>query len=130
MLVVEDEAAVRRLVRSILEGAGYRILEASNGREALAALRSIDRADLLLTDVVMPDVTGPELVSRLSEFEHPIPVLFLSGYADSQLLRRGVSEEAVSILHKPFTADELTGMVERVLSGAPPSGGGARRAGG
>ncbi len=129
VLVVEDEAAVRRLVRSILEGAGYRILEASNGREALASLRGRDRADLLLTDVVMPDVTGPELVSHLSEFEHPVPVLFMSGYADSQLLRRGVSEEAVSILHKPFTADELTNMVEQVLSGAPPSGGGARRAG-
>ncbi len=77
----------------------------------------------------MPDVTGPELVSRLSEPRHPLPVLFMSAYAERQLLRRGVSEEAVSILCEPFTADELTAMAEKVLSGAPPSGGGARRAG-
>lgn len=97
-LVVEDEAAVRRLVRSIVEAAGYQIIEVSNGREALASLNNVDRADLLLTDVVITDVTGPELVSRRSALEKPIPVLF----AGSQLLRRRVSEEAVNILHKPY----------------------------
>ena len=121
VLVVEDETAVRHLIRSILEDSGYRILEAGNGREALASLQDGSRPDLVLTDVVMPDVTGPELVSRLSELHDEIPVLFMSGYADSQLLNRGVSEEAVSVLRKPFTSHELTRMVGEALSppGAP-----------
>ena len=118
VLVVEDETAVRHLIRSILEDNGYRILEAGNGREALASLQDGSRPDLVLTDVVMPDVTGPELVSRLSELRDDIPVLFMSGYADSQLLSRGVSEEAVSVLRKPFTSHELTRMVGEALS--PP----------
>jgi FixJ family two-component response regulator len=66
----------------------------------------------------MPDVTGPELVGRLSELRDEIPVLFMSGYADSQLLSRGVSEEAVGVLRKQFTSHELIRMVREALS--PP----------
>jgi PAS domain S-box-containing protein len=128
ILVVEDEPAVRRLVRSVLESEGYRVQEAADGREALDFLeRRRGRVDLILTDVVMPDVTGPELLARLGPVGHSAPVLFMSGYADSQLLSRGLSEKAIRILRKPFTGEELASRVADVLAeteseSEPPEG--------
>ena len=96
-------------MRSVLEGQGYRVQEAANGREALEYLeRRASRVDVILTDVVMPDINGPELVTRLSGLGHPARILFMSGYADSKLLSRGLNERTMRILRKPFTADELT----------------------
>jgi two-component system cell cycle sensor histidine kinase/response regulator CckA len=117
ILVVEDEPAVRRLVRTVLEEGGYRIREAANGREALEYLeRSAAQVDLILTDVVMPDITGPELVARLDPLEHPMPVLFMSGYADTQLLSRGVNQGTIGVLRKPFTSEQLTTRVAEVIA--------------
>ena len=108
VLVVEDEPAVRRLVRSVLEAEGYRVHEAANGREALEYLeRRASHVDLILTDVVMPDINGPELVTRLGGLGHSARILFMSGYADSKLLSRGLNERTMRILRKPFTPDEL-----------------------
>jgi two-component system cell cycle sensor histidine kinase/response regulator CckA len=112
VLVVEDEDAVRRLVKSVLEDKGYRVHEAANGRQALDVLeRRAPRVDLILTDVVMPDVNGPEFVARLDSLGSSAKVLFMSGYADSQLLNRGLSERTVRILRKPFTPTELRAQV-------------------
>jgi two-component system cell cycle sensor histidine kinase/response regulator CckA len=117
VLVVEDEPAVRRLVRTVLEDGGYRIREAANGREALEYLeRGAGHVDLILTDVVMPDITGPELVARLAPLEHAIPVLFMSGYADTHLLNRGVNQSTIGVLRKPFTGEQLTTRVAEVLT--------------
>jgi CheY-like chemotaxis protein len=117
-VVVEDEPAVRRLVRSILEESGYRVHEAANGRDALEFLEQRSgRVDLLLSDVAMPDVSGPELVARLAPLGHATRVLFMSGYADSQLLSRGLDDRTIGVLHKPFTPAELSARVAEVMSG-------------
>ena len=121
VLVVEDEPAVRRLVRSVLEGEGYLVHEAANGREALKYLeRNAGRVDLILTDVVMPDINGPELVTRLSSLGYDTEVLFMSGYADSQLLSRGLNERTARILRKPFTREQLTTRVAELVGGKVP----------
>ncbi len=121
VLVVEDEPAVRRLVRSVLEEAGYRVHEATNGRDALAFIEHRNsEIDLILSDVAMPGITGPELVARLAPLGRSPRVLFMSGYADSQLLKRGLDERAIGVLHKPFTPDELTARVAAVMSEDEP----------
>jgi two-component system, cell cycle sensor histidine kinase and response regulator CckA len=117
VLVVEDESAVRRLVRSVLEQSGYRVHEAADGRDALSYLeRKGSAIDLILTDVVMPDIAGPELVARLAPLGHSTRILFMSGYADSQLLSRGLDERAIGVLHKPFTPAELSARVAEVMA--------------
>ena len=121
VLVVEDESAVRRLVRSVLETAGYRVHEATNGLDALAYIEHrAHEIDLILSDVAMPGVTGPELVARLAPLGHAPRVLFMSGYADSQLLKRGLDERAIGVLHKPFTPSELAARVAAVMSEEEP----------
>jgi PAS domain S-box-containing protein len=117
VLVVEDESAVRRLVRSVLEQDGYRVHEAANGRDALGYLeQNSRRIDLILSDVVMPDLTGPEFVARLAPLGRLTRVLFMSGYADSQLLGRGLDERSIGVLHKPFTPEELSARVAQIMS--------------
>jgi two-component system, cell cycle sensor histidine kinase and response regulator CckA len=117
ILLVEDELAVRKLVRFVLEQEGYEVFEAVNGREALSHLeRYPGRIDLVLTDVVMPDISGPELVSRLEALGNPIKVLFMSGYARKELLSRGLDEQAMKILRKPFTNEELIARVAGLIA--------------
>ncbi len=121
VLLVEDESAVRRLVRSVLEQAGYRVHEATNGLDALAYIEHKNsEIGLILTDVAMPGISGPELVARLAPAGQSPRVLFMSGYADSQLLKRGLDERAIGVLHKPFTAEELTARVAAVMSEDEP----------
>ena len=106
---------MRELVRTVLEESGYRVYEAANGRQALEFLeRSSARIDLILSDVVMPDVNGPEFVSRLDELSAS-KVLFMSGYADSQLVNRGLSEHTVAILQKPFSPEQLRARVAELV---------------
>jgi PAS domain S-box-containing protein len=121
VLVVEDESAVRRLVRSVLEAAGYRVREAANGNDALTYLeQNSGQIDLILSDVAMPDMTGPALVARLAPLGHLTRVLFMSGYADSRLLSRGLDERTIGVLHKPFTPAELSARVAQVMSETEP----------
>ncbi len=117
VLVVEDESAVRRLVRSVLEESGYRVQEAANGRDALTYLEQKGgQVDLVLSDVVMGDISGPELVARLAPLGYSTRILFMSGYADSQLLSRGLDERSIGVLHKPFTPAELSARVAEIMS--------------
>jgi two-component system cell cycle sensor histidine kinase/response regulator CckA len=117
VLVVEDEQAVRRLPRTVLEAEGYHVHEAANGREAIEFLeRQAGLIDLIVTDVVMPEMTGPKLFARLAALRQTTPFLFMSGYADSQLLSRSVNESAIRILRKPFGPEELTSRVAEVVS--------------
>jgi len=108
VLVVEDEDAVRDLVTSVLEEDGYRVYAAANGRQALDLLERHPGIGLVLSDVVMPDLNGPELVARLQTLRPSAKVLFMSGYADSHLVSRGVNEASVKILHKPFSPAKLS----------------------
>jgi PAS domain S-box-containing protein len=116
VLLVEDEDGVRKLARMVLEGSGYRVVEAANGSEALRispdVLRSID---LLVTDVMMPSMSGPQLAREILSLRPDLRVLYLSGYTDNEILHYGVSTQDHAFLHKPFTPTHLTRKVREVL---------------
>jgi len=117
VLIVEDELALRKLVRRVLEADGKRVLDAADGHAALAVLeREGDAIDLLITDVVMPGMNGPELVERVAECWPGLRVIFSSGYTDSRLAGRGFDEDKVELLRKPYTVDELRRRVEQALA--------------
>lgn len=116
ILLVEDEAAVRSLVRKVLERRGYTVLEATNGAEAIQLAESFPgRIDLILTDVVMPDITGPILVETLAPRLPLARVLFMSGYTDQEIIRHGVDAFHAGFIGKPFAPDELAAKVRVVL---------------
>jgi CheY-like chemotaxis protein len=109
VLVVEDEEVVRRLVRQVLEQAGYAVVEAADGARAVELAES-RQVDLLLTDLTMPGLTGREVAERLRGTHPELKVIYMSGYADGEALEQGVE-----VLEKPFTFDVLTEKVGRVL---------------
>ncbi len=120
LLLVEDEPVVRRLARDILQRMGYHVLEAGDGHEALALVEHYPgRIDLVVTDVVMPRMTGPELAEQLVPRRPGTRVLFLSGYTDQALVERnGRLRAGVSFVQKPFTAEVLSRQVREVLDTA------------
>ena len=120
ILLVEDDAPVRRLLRRALEGQGYQLLEASDGHEALGLLANhSEEIDLLVTDVVMPRVDGFTLSERLGASHPKTGVLFLTGQSDrSVVVRGGLKEAGRAFLLKPFTHDTLLQAVRGQLDGA------------
>jgi two-component system, cell cycle sensor histidine kinase and response regulator CckA len=119
ILLVEDEPAVRKLARRALESHGFRILEAESGAEALeiCETRSAE-VDMLLTDVVMPHMSGVELAARLTETRPSLRVLYMSGYTEDALGQRGVLSPETAFLNKPFTPASLREAVRAVLDEA------------
>ncbi|HYU52809.1 MAG TPA: PAS domain S-box protein, partial [Gemmatimonadaceae bacterium] len=116
ILLVEDEDAVRGLTSRILEKQGYRVIVAQHGREAMdIATREEGRIDLVLTDIVMPGMNGRGLVERLAGIRPRIKSLYMSGYTDDDIIRRGFIEPSKSFLQKPFTSDALLQTVRKVL---------------
>jgi PAS domain S-box-containing protein len=116
ILVVEDEAGIRALVRKILRRQGYDVLEASNGDEALAICREHPgQIDLLITDVIMPEVGGRELVDRFHEMRRDAKVLYVSGYTDDATIYSGKFPPGTAFLQKPFTLGALLDKVKEVL---------------
>ncbi len=116
VLVVEDEPVVRRLVCDILEGLGYTVLEAGQGDEALEVCRRHQGpVSLLVTDVVMPGMSGNELAQRLVESLPRLKVLFLSGYTSNTIVHHGILQEGVAFLQKPFTPEALAREVREIL---------------
>jgi two-component system cell cycle sensor histidine kinase/response regulator CckA len=116
ILLVEDEASLCELVRECLEASGYKVLEASHGTAALdVGERHQGRIDLLMTDVVMPGMSGRELAERLRASRPEIRTLYMSGYTDNAVVRHGVLAEDVAFLQKPFTVAELARRVREVL---------------
>lgn len=120
VLVVEDDPLVRTMARRSLSEAGFDVLEAANGREALALVKEHEGVDAVLTDLAMPELGGRELAQRLSEFRPGLPVIFMSGYTDDDLVRRGLLEAGISYLEKPFSPEALARMVRAVLRSAAP----------
>jgi DNA-binding NtrC family response regulator len=116
VLLVEDEAALRSLGQEILRDQGYKVLAAGSGGEALELAR-FHRAPihLLVTDVVMPGMDGPELADRLGPLHPEARCLFMSGYTDHAIVRRGVFEQGMPFLQKPVTIDALALKVREVL---------------
>ena len=116
ILLVEDEESVRRLARRVLENAGYRVLEATQGDEALAiAEQWLDAVDLVVTDIVMPDMSGQELSLRLRERQPALRILYVSGYTDDAILQHGTLLPDTAFLHKPFTPTLLISKVRELL---------------
>jgi two-component system, cell cycle sensor histidine kinase and response regulator CckA len=117
ILVAEDEPAVRVLVTQTLEQLGYNVLEATDGYEALNVIeRRKGEIDLLLTDVIMPLMNGQELAKRLESIRPAAKVLYMSGYTDEVLAFHGIAQPKIDLIQKPFTASELAGKVEMMLS--------------
>ena len=116
ILLVEDEEAVRNLVRRVLVGAGYRVLAADNGGEALLICeREQGPIDMILTDVIMPHMSGRELVDRLSTLRPDLKVLFASGYTSDALEHHGVRGDGPHFIAKPFNVSEIRRKVREVL---------------
>jgi CheY-like chemotaxis protein len=116
LLLVEDDDGVRSLARNILQGRGFTVLEASNGKEALpVAERYTGPLHLLVTDVIMPQMNGRELAARLTGLRPGLKVLYLSGYTDDVLSRQNIPEKGVAFLPKPFTPSSLASKVRELL---------------
>lgn len=116
ILLVEDEELVRNLNREILESYGYKVIEARNGVEALKIYSEGETAiDLLMTDVVMPEMGGSELALKLAETHPDLKVLFTSGYTDDAVVRHGVIDDSANFLQKPFSLDNLLNKVREIL---------------
>ena len=117
LLVVEDEDAVRRAVQKNLERLGYHVLVARDGEDALRIAKSRDRIDLLLSDVVMPGIDGPELACQLRARARwtELPVLFVTGYSADRLARSGAIGPHDRVLEKPYQLEELARMIRHML---------------
>jgi CheY-like chemotaxis protein len=116
IFLVEDEPGVRALVRKSLEMHGYTVLVATDGKDALQILDSqLGPVDLLLTDVVMPSMSGPELAAHIRSRFPRVKVLFMSGYTDDAVVRHGLLNAEASFIQKPYTPKELARKVRRVL---------------
>jgi signal transduction histidine kinase len=120
VLVVEDEDAVRWTAVLALRRAGHRVLDAPDGPAALAIARTHEGPiDLLLTDVVMPGMNGREVAEQVRRLRPGVQVLFVSGYAEDDLLRRDAADRGVPVLQKPYTPDELGVWVSELLDASP-----------
>ncbi len=113
ILVVDDEMPLRRYMARVMADEGYRVLTAADGIEALAVLQmSGSRVDLVITDVLMPLMTGPELAAQLAAQQLPPPVLFVSG-------GHSLGDVPGPTLHKPFLPADLSALVRSLIRGAP-----------
>jgi two-component system cell cycle sensor histidine kinase/response regulator CckA len=122
ILLVEDEDPVRAVVRRILAPQGYRVLEARNGAQALSIGQlEAGTIDLLVSDVIMPEMSGPELAKRLGKLRPGMRVLFMSGYTDDTVVRHGILEGHLTFLQKPFTPQTLLAKVREVLDTPAPA---------
>lgn len=122
ILLVEDEGRVRSLAHAILDKLGYKILESANGEEAMAVCQAFQQPiHLLITDVIMPKVSGRELAARLTALRPTMKVLCVSGYTDDAIVHHGVLDATMPFLQKPFTAESLARKVREVLDQEAPA---------
>jgi two-component system cell cycle sensor histidine kinase/response regulator CckA len=119
ILLVEDEVSVRKLIKSALEASGYKVCTAESADHAFDMISS-SHFDLLITDVVMPAMSGPQLVSKILLKVDRLRVIFISGYTYDSMAKHGLKLQPLYLLQKPFTTSDLIGKVQHVLE-APPS---------
>ena len=118
ILAVDDDPAILGFLDHVLRGAGYRVLLADGGWRAIETYEnSPEHIDLLLTDVIMPDLTGPVVAERLRSKQPDLQVLFISGYHDADMVQRFVKKRGFTLVPKPFTVEGLLRGVEESLSG-------------
>jgi len=116
IFVIEDENVVRETMVIILKDRGYHVLEASGGRQALKAIREHQGAlDLVITDVVMPGLSGKEFARQLHEFKPDIKILYVSGYTDNVIAHHGILDPEINFLQKPFTIESLLTKVREIM---------------
>jgi two-component system, cell cycle sensor histidine kinase and response regulator CckA len=126
ILVVDDESHIRALLRSVLERERYRVLEAGDGQQALGICTEPDTAiDLLLTDIVMPNLDGIQLVEKVLQVRPQVRVLYMSGKCDVEVVQRHMREKGCGFLRKPFAIDVLVRSVRELLEAGQRKG--ARR---
>jgi len=122
ILVVDDDEHVRGAASRALKRLGYNVLEASDGIEALRVVRNpLQPIDLIVTDVVMPNMGGRELAQHAARERPDVPVLYLSGYTDDEVMQRGVAQHQVSFLQKPFRTQTLATKIREILDGRSSS---------
>lgn len=116
ILVVEDDQAVRRITTDSLQRYGYRVLMATDGKQALDKVRKDqNRIHLVLTDVVMPQMGGKEMVQEMKRIQPKLKVLYMSGYTTNSIVHHGILEQDVNFLQKPFTPQSLAEKVRKIL---------------
>ena len=116
ILLVEDEEVVRKLAVRILKRQGYTVLEGSHGNEAIDVCKQHKGpVHLLLTDVVMPQMSGRELAERITSIRPGIKILYMSGYTDNTIAHHGILDKGMNFIQKPFTVDGLARKVREVL---------------
>ena len=116
ILLVEDEASVRKITALLLKSLGYRLQEASSGEEALRLTQgSREKIDLVMTDVLMPGMSGRELADALRARDAGLKVLFQSGHTGDALVRHGIVQTEAAFLQKPYTLDALSKKLREVL---------------
>jgi DNA-binding NtrC family response regulator len=119
ILAVDDDQLVLHLLGEVLRSAGYQVLTANGGRSAIQTYESLGTPiHLLLTDVIMPDLTGPVLAERLRSHQPDLRVLFISGFHDADLVQRFAGDKGFSVLAKPFTVEGLLREVRQSLTRA------------
>ena len=117
ILLVEDEESVRQLVRDTLASKGYRVLEADSGEAGIAiADKHEGQIDLIITDVMMPGMSGREMVNKLNQTRPAIRILYLSGYTEDAIVSEGKFESGTAFLQKPFSLQSLSKKVREVLA--------------
>jgi len=117
ILLVEDDASLREYATSVLRELGYQVYEAANGEEALAIGRAqANNIDILVTDVVMPEMSGRDLTDALASVAPRMRVLYMSGYTEAAIVHRGVLDPGIEFLAKPFSPEELAMKVREVLA--------------
>ncbi len=122
VLVVDDEPDVLRLVEAILSEQGYTVILAKGAENAIRTFERMARKpDLILTDVVMPGMSGPMMVDHLLQLDPQIRVLFMSGYDDRQVVQKYVVEKGFALIAKPFTLQRLGATIKDVLDGEQPT---------
>ncbi len=116
ILLVEDDTAIREMVKEMLSIMGYTVLEASNGNRAIEISRNTtERIDLLITDVVMPGISGRQLAQQMSKLREDMKILYMTGYTDEAILRHGILEHGLRFVQKPFTFETLAFKVRELL---------------
>jgi DNA-binding NtrC family response regulator len=123
ILLVEDEEAVRSMVSKVLQNKGYTVLEASHGNDALEVCDKFEGSiHLMVTDVIMPQMSGRELAERLAPLRPEMRVLYMSGYPDNTIVQHGVLKPGTAFLQKPFTISALELKVREILDSARLAG--------
>ncbi len=116
ILIVEDDAEVRKLLQRGLAAYGYRMKVAKEGAEAIQLCQTDDSVDLIITDVVMPGMSGRQLMERIHSLRPNLPVLYMSGYTSEAVIRHGILEKEMPFIQKPFTQDDLLKTIRTILN--------------